>query len=381
MKKPKREKNLKSVKGFWLIDISVKQSGGKLKRLRASFPTKTEAQANLDRIRSRKAMRRLGLEVPEVKSKDMLFETYAEKILARQADLRPNYKKSQRIRLNALLRSPLFGGRRLCEITTADIAQHHSERGATMKPAANAELQFLNMVLARAVEDGELGKNPAKPIKRYRLGLTRLRILADAEATLLLNAASPNIVPLVRLLLTTGMRPHEAFALHWEFDGWETEKKLSRAIVALDRRIIFIPHLLSKNHKDREVPLSPELVDMFRGMARKPAGSKVFPWVDTPDGFADAVKAAKLKNVTLYTLKHTAASRMIKAGVDIVTVAEVLGHSDIKQTIRYCHSDGQSKRDAIARVSQVYFKPAQVADAPAPAASDHRDAEAEGMVS
>jgi len=102
---------------------------------------------------------------------------------------------------------------------------------------------------------------------------------------------------------------------------------------------------------------------MFHQMPRNPESSKVFPWGECPKAFNEAVRAAKLKGVSMYTLKHSAASRMIKAGVDIVTVAEVLGHQDIKQTIRYCHSDPQSKRDAIAKVSQIYFKDAQVADA------------------
>jgi len=58
---------------------------------------------------------------------------------------------------------------------------------------------------------------------------------------------------------------------------------------------------------------------------------------------------------------------MIRAGVDIVTVSEILGHSDIKMTMIYCHSDGQSKREAVERVSRIYFQAPKVADAPAAA--------------
>jgi integrase len=224
------------------------------------------------------------------------------------------------------------------------------------------------MIFRRAVEWGELTRNPADPVKYFRLPATKLRILTDAEVALLLNAAQPALVPALRVLLTTGMRPHEAFALHWEHDGWDTEKGLSTAIVDFGRKSIFIPGLLSKNHKDREVPLSPELGEMFKAMRRDSTSDKVFPWNNCPDAFGEAVRAAGLKNVTLYTLKHTAASRMIRAGVDIVTVSEILGHSDIKMTMIYCHSDGQSKREAIERVSRIYFQAPKVADAPADAA-------------
>ena len=124
--------------------------------------------------------------------------------------------------------------------------------------------------------------------------------------------------------------------------------------------------------------MSDELVEMFRGIPREAKSSKVFPWCSCPKAFNAAVKAVKLKNVSIYTLKHTAASRMIRAGVDIVTVSEILGHSDIKMTMRYCHSEGASKRDAIEKVSRVYFKSAPAVDAPAAAAQP--DHQTEGMV-
>jgi integrase len=191
-----------------------------------------------------------------------------------------------------------------------------------------------------------------------------MRILTDDEAAFLLNAASPRLVPALRILLTTGMRPYEVFALCWEYDGWDTEPGLIKSIVAMDRKVIFIPGILAKNHKDRVIPLNPGLMVMFRELARVAESPRVFPWVQCPMSFREAVTAAKLKNVVLYSLKHTAASRMIKAGVDIVTVSEILGHSDIKVTMRYCHSDGTSKRDAIEKVSRIYFQTAPVAYAP-----------------
>ncbi|MBE3065309.1 MAG: site-specific integrase, partial [Spirochaetes bacterium] len=338
------EKNLKLKDGEWLVDISVMQPGGKLKRFRGAFPTKTEAQNCLALIRSQKAMRRLGIDIPDTKRGEVFFKDFAEKVIVRQGELRPRTKKAQRKYLNAILGSELFKGKRLGEITTEDIAHHHANRGIDKKPSANAELGFLNMVFRRAVEWGELTRNPAAPVKRFRLPLTKLRILTDDEAELLLNASSSRLVPVLRALLTTGMRPHEVFALHWEHDGWDTEKGLAKSIVAIGKKTIFIPGLLAKNHKDREVPLGSDLLKMFRELHGAAVSGKVFPWNSCPREFMAAVKAAKLKNVSLYTLKHTAASCMIKDGVDIVTVSELLGHSDIKMTMRYCHSDGQSKR-------------------------------------
>lgn len=160
--------------------------------------------------------------------------------------------------------------------------------------------------------------------------------------------------------MTTAMRPHEGFALHRPHDGWETEKGLKVSIVSLEKRVIFIPAGLAKNHKDRVVPLSPELVTLFESLPRL-KGDKVFPWVQTPRCFREAVIRAKLKDVTLYTMKHTAASRMIRAGIDIVTVSELIGHGDLKQTLRYCHSSLETKQEAVGKLSRIYLSSSQSA--------------------
>ena len=68
--------------------------------------------------------------------------------------------------------------------------------------------------------------------------------------------------------------------------------------------------------------------------------------------------------MTLYTLKHTAASRMIRAGVDIVTVCELLGHADIKTTMIYCHSSSETKREAVEKLSRIYSLGPSPATAP-----------------
>ncbi len=355
----KPERNLKRIDGNWTVDIEVKG-----KRLRRSFQTKTEAKIALAVLKNQRAMQRLGVEVPETKSHDLIFADFAEKVLAGLGHLRRQTKKDMRNGLNIILRSELFKGKRLSEITTEDVATYHANRGVDRKPSANAELGLMKMIFRRAIEWGELTRNPAGPVKHFRLQTNKLRILTDDEAALLLQAASPALVPLLRLQMTTGMRPHESFALHWEHDGWDTERGLHTSIVDFRKKVIFIPGLLAKNHKDREVPLSPELYEMFIAMRRDSTSDKVFPWANTPRAFMETVKAVGLKNVTFYTLKHTAASRMIKAGVNIVTVSKILGHSDIKMTMIYCHSDAEDERDAIEKVSRIYFKGAPAIDAP-----------------
>src|SRR5215469_11894435 len=71
------------------------------------------------------------------------------------------------------------------------------------------------------------------------------------------------------------------------------------------------------------------------------------PFVDLKAGFALACEKAGIEGVTWHTLRHTFASRLVDRGVDIVTVQQLLGHSSITVTMRYTHTNLDSKRTAV----------------------------------
>lgn len=64
------------------------------------------------------------------------------------------------------------------------------------------------------------------------------------------------------------------------------------------------------------------------------------------------VKRAGLPKITWHMLRHTFASRLTRDGVDIVSVKELLGHSNISTTMRYAHSNDDAKRRAVNRLSK-----------------------------
>ena len=74
------------------------------------------------------------------------------------------------------------------------------------------------------------------------------------------------------------------------------------------------------------------------------------PFVDLKAGFALACEKAGISGVTWHTLRHTFASRLVNSGVDIVTVKELLGHSSISVTMRYAHTNIESKRAAVEKL-------------------------------
>jgi hypothetical protein len=59
------------------------------------------------------------------------------------------------------------------------------------------------------------------------------------------------------------------------------------------------------------------------------------------------VERAGLPKITWHTFRHTFASRLTRDGVDLVTVKDLPGHSNISTTLRYAHSNDEAKRRAV----------------------------------
>jgi site-specific recombinase XerD len=76
------------------------------------------------------------------------------------------------------------------------------------------------------------------------------------------------------------------------------------------------------------------------------------PLVDLKSGFGRACRKAGIDGVSWHTLRHTFASRLVNRGVDIVTVQELLGHSTVTITMRYTHTNLDSKHAAVAKLEE-----------------------------
>jgi len=71
-----------------------------------------------------------------------------------------------------------------------------------------------------------------------------------------------------------------------------------------------------------------------------------------PRWFTDAVRDAKIVNFTWHDLRHTFASRLVMAGVDIRNVQELLGHKSITMTMRYSHLSPEHRVAALEKLCQ-----------------------------
>lgn len=102
---------------------------------------------------------------------------------------------------------------------------------------------------------------------------------------------------------------------------------------------------MSKTGKARRIPLSRMAIDVIGQIKRKEGARYLFPSRTNPDGHLTSIKHAwqtarrnaKLGDLRVHDLGHSAASFMINSGIDLFAVGRVLGHANHASTMRYSH--------------------------------------------
>jgi integrase len=163
----------------------------------------------------------------------------------------------------------------------------------------------------------------------------RLRYLTKEECQGLIKACSIHLKPIVIAALNTGMRRGEILSLKWE------QVDLVHGFILLNR---------TKNGERREIPINETLKATLKELPSRFLGGYVFgeivekesmksciPYQDVKRSFNTALRKACIMDFHFHDLRHTFASHLIMAGVDITTVSKLLGHKSLAMTLRYSH--------------------------------------------
>lgn len=242
-----------------------------------------------------------------------------------------------------------IGGRLLTDISTEELCRIQSRMLTKHKwspGTINRHFSFLRHALMLAMKDGKLTKNPVSAI-RFLPEEHRTRFLSDQELAQLRQHVGEEQWSTIAFAIETGLRRSEQFGLRWNQ-------------VSLETGILTIP--LSKSGKTRHVPLSDGALAILRSLDSIVSSPWVFPSPKNPlkpwnaqsfvnHVFSPALAKAGIQGVCWHTLRHTAASRRVMAGVDLVSVQKILGHQDIQTTLRYSHLSPGHLRDAVNRGS------------------------------
>lgn len=109
---------------------------------------------------------------------------------------------------------------------------------------------------------------------------------------------------------------------------------------------------------ERFIPINATLHTLLSDLASKRTSHLVFPSnrkigekiLDLKRGFKQALRLAGIAKIRFHDLRHTFATRLVRSGVDLITVQQLLGHAKITMTARYAHSLASDK---IAAVSEL----------------------------
>jgi integrase len=246
-----------------------------------------------------------------------------------------------------------FKGKRLGDISQIAIEQFRMTRrsGLTQlgKPRSlntiNREMACLRKILALAVDNGYLERNPANLVPAYSVESRRMRVTSEEDDTIILSLVCEGLFarlfPIVILARYCGMRRSEILALD---SDW----------IDFDKNIIFLPGEITKSGKSREIPMVGIVHEVLE--ERCSINGKVFdgyPSKERISGlFKQATVRAGIEGVTLHTLRHTLATRMEDYGIKMKEIRDILGHSPKSMTEHYQHSTRESRAKAIQLIEE-----------------------------
>jgi site-specific recombinase XerD len=241
------------------------------------------------------------------------------------------------LRVKRLL--PVFGDRPAEEITKQEIVRWLTEQveKRRWKPASRNRWQAaLSLIFRVGIDNEKITKNPAAGIKRKTENNGKVRFLSSAEELALLHETDAKFHPHLLLSIHTGVRMSEQYRLKW-------------SQIDFERRQMYLPK--TKNGDPRDVPLNQTALAALQQLRIATRGGEVFPDAESPRGwFLGAVERARLEKYSWHCNRHTFASRLVMAGVDLHTVGELLGHRTAQMTKRYAHLSLNHKQAAVERI-------------------------------
>lgn len=250
---------------------------------------------------------------------------------------------------------PVFGHRRIQQITTDDIALFlRTVTGKSGKPLSASSRTLIYAVLndifsyASNRRRGYLRDNPCAHLEQgERPTQKRLeaRLCTAEEAAALMQHAPQWLGNIIQTALLTGMRQGEILGLTWENVDFAAEEIRVRQQLSPAREL-----RQTKGRRERTVPLLPALRSTLWNLPSRFAGGYVF-LNEAGRPFQDSVVRAVFKRtrdkagiseiprpLRFHDLRHTYGSVLLQDGKDIVWVSELLGHASVNVTLDvYAH--------------------------------------------
>jgi len=242
---------------------------------------------------------------------------------------------------------PYFGKLALSQISNMSIEEYKQAKTKQKmsNKTINNHLSVLRKCLNIAHENNLLEIMPI--IRMMPVDEKEMSYLTDEECSAILANTTGVLHDMIFFALRTGLRFGELIALDWQnVDLTNRRLTISRAV---SRRV----EGSTKSKKIRYIPMSHDLYVMLSNRNHRSGYVFKNKWGNRVAQFNSlralkrACKRAGVKRVGWHIFRHTFASRMIQKNVSLRTVQILLGHSDIKTTMRYAHVSPENLEHAV----------------------------------
>lgn len=332
----------------WEVRVYVEGRGGGT--LRRRFDKKIEAQNFLEGYEKHQE------NMNPVSGKNSWERPFAEELSDWYYDSKNLFSPGHLARVKGILKTleVKFQNLAVKDVTAQRLARLQDDivSSGLSHASANRTIEVVLATLNYAVKQRRIPYNPSEGFRKFRRTKTEMQFLTAEEALSFLDFANTKYPPasenrkyyvVYLLALNTGLRAGEI----WGLRPSDFRREARTLFVQRQFNRVSKEFTETKGRGFRLVPLNQELIQELQILIdQAPGAGTIFRNRSgleiCHDNFKNRVFESDLKqwggkSIRFHDLRHTAATLMIRSGVDVRTVKEVLGHGDVSTTMGYLH--------------------------------------------
>ena len=340
----------------FVLDYSVK--GRERRYTIGRHPDYTVTLAREEAKRLKRKIRDEGhdplAEIQAAREAPTMADLAARYIEEHLPEKRPSSQRDDRAAIEQDILPGLGRTTKVADVTDTDVKRLHRKTSEHAPIKANRVIALLSKMFNLAMSPGwnmrsKQDGNPCEYVKRNPETKRKRYLKPDELARLLIALDShPDVqaANIVRMLLLTGARSGEVFAMRWDQLDLDSGKWVK-------------PGATTKQKTEHEVPLSPDAVQLLSDLLEQAddGAEFVFPGrhgvghrVDLKRPWPEICKAAGITGLRVHDLRHSYASFLVSTGHGLPVIKDLLGHTQISTTMRYAHLFDEVTRKATGKV-------------------------------
>lgn len=329
----------------WYIDYR-EASGKRIRKVAGT--TKRQAERILIELEAKKYYEKENIPVADKIKTEELFNHFQS---IKEKQVRPRTMDDWIPYLRFWKEKHLKKSKNFKPLSRIDIEEILMELSKKLAPkTVNGYLNAIKQVYRYAVDINLIKINPATNVKPFQETPRKPpRFFTKEEVKKIINNADDFYSDLFQIFLYTGMRRDEIRFLEW------SDIDIEKGNIKVQIKSGFS----TKTKKGRNIPMHPKVKEILTKRQQKEgyifstSEGIVFSRNTWRKQLLKITKKLRIKNATLHTFRHTFASWLAMEGIDLPTVAQLLGHSDIKTTMIYSHLAPDHVQRALQRLPEL----------------------------